>query len=224
MNTSGVAEPPEMSVASVARLVSVFVGADVSVTLMPGYAFSKSLISTWRTSVPLVLIGLAHQLMVPDVAFPGAVDVPLAGVLLAAVVPLLLPLLLQPAAASAPTAISAATCQVLVERLAANLRDLARAMYPPTRSSRSITLCNTARGLTAALLVSGTRLAGPRAASPWLCQALAVPCPARRQPSAQPSRMIWVSWPAISASACCGCFCLVRASYTALEMARLAWS
>jgi hypothetical protein len=32
MNTSGVADPPEMSVASVARFVSVLVGADVSVT------------------------------------------------------------------------------------------------------------------------------------------------------------------------------------------------
>ena len=37
MNTSGVDEPPEMVVASVARLVSVFVGAEVSVTLMFGY-------------------------------------------------------------------------------------------------------------------------------------------------------------------------------------------
>ena len=46
MNTSGVVAPPEMSVASVARLVSVSVGAEVSVTLMPGYFASKSLIST----------------------------------------------------------------------------------------------------------------------------------------------------------------------------------
>src|SRR5271168_2764567 len=118
MNTSGVAEPPEMSVASVARLVSVSVGAEVSVTLMFGYAFSKSLISTWRTSLPLVLIGLAHQLIVPDVALPGAVDVPLATdavLLLVALVPLLL-LLLQPAAVSAPTATRAPTCQVLVKR------------------------------------------------------------------------------------------------------------
>ena len=37
--------------ASVARLVSVFVGAEIRVTLMFGYFFSKSLISTWRTSV-----------------------------------------------------------------------------------------------------------------------------------------------------------------------------
>src|SRR5579859_1957767 len=41
---------------------------------------------------------------------------------------------------------------------------------------------------------------------------------------AHPSRMIWVSWAAISASACRGCLRLVRAWYTALEMARLAWS
>jgi hypothetical protein len=90
MNTSGVADPPEMSVASVARLVSVLVGAEVSVTWMFGYRFSKSLISTWRTSLPLVLIGLAHQLIDPEVADPVAVG--------AAVGELLLPPpLLQPA-------------------------------------------------------------------------------------------------------------------------------
>src|SRR5271168_787260 len=106
MNTSGVAEPPEMSVASVARLVSVSVGAEVSVTLMFGYAFSKSLISTWRTSLPLVLIGLAHQLTVPDVALPAADDDPPATGAVLPPVPLLLLvlLLLQPATASAPTA------------------------------------------------------------------------------------------------------------------------
>ena len=54
-----------MPVASVARFVSVFVGADVSVTWMFGYCFSNALISTCRTSVPLLLIGLAHQLIVP---------------------------------------------------------------------------------------------------------------------------------------------------------------
>src|SRR6516162_3029326 len=32
--------------------------------------------------------------------------------------------------------------------------------------------------------------------------------------------MIWVSCPAISARACCGCFWWVRASYTALGIAR----
>jgi hypothetical protein len=45
----------------------------------------------------------------------------------------LLLLLLQPAAASAPSAPSAtAICQLLREPLAAYLRDLARAMCPPT--------------------------------------------------------------------------------------------
>jgi hypothetical protein len=136
MNTSGVAEPPEMSVASVARLVSVLVGAEVSETLMFGLSFSKSLISFWRTSGPLVLIGLAHQLMVPAVALPGAVDDPPAGnavLELVAVLPVVLLLLLQPAAASAPAATSAATRQILVERLAALLRHGARAMNPPLR-------------------------------------------------------------------------------------------
>ena len=109
--------------ASVARLVSVFVGAEVSVTLMFGYFASKSLISTVRTSMPLVLIGLAHQVMVPDVALPGAADVPLDGlVVVVPVVPLLLLLLPQPAAASAPTAPTrAASCQLRRERLAAYL-------------------------------------------------------------------------------------------------------
>jgi hypothetical protein len=114
MNTSGVADPPEMSVASVARLVSVLVGAEVSVTWMPGYFFSKSWIRTCRTSVPLVLIGLAHQLIEPDVADPLADAVPLAvGVLvLPPPAALLLPLLLQPLKASAPaTPAAAATCQ-----------------------------------------------------------------------------------------------------------------
>jgi hypothetical protein len=56
----------------------------------------------------------------------------------AVVVPVLvLLLLLQPAAASAPTAPTrAASCQLLMERRAAYLRDLARAMRPPTCSSR----------------------------------------------------------------------------------------
>ena len=50
-----------MPVARVARFVSVFVGADVSVTWMFGYCFSNAPISTYRTSVPLLLMGLAHQ-------------------------------------------------------------------------------------------------------------------------------------------------------------------
>ena len=135
MNTSGVDAPPEMSVASVARLVSVFVGAEVSVTLMSGYFASKSLISTCRTSMPLVLIGLAHQLMVPDVALPGAADVPLDGsavlVLVLRAAGLLLLLLLQPATASAPTAPArAASCQPLSRR-DEYLTDLCRAIDAP---------------------------------------------------------------------------------------------
>ncbi len=73
MNTSGVAEPPEISVASVARLVSVSVGADVSVTLMPGYCFSNALIRTVRASfAPVPDSGLADQTMLPEVADPVA--------------------------------------------------------------------------------------------------------------------------------------------------------
>jgi hypothetical protein len=71
-----------------------------------------------------VLIGLAHQSMVPDVALPGAVDDPLAGsavlellVLVLVPVLLLLLLLLQPATASAPTDPARATsCQPLSRR------------------------------------------------------------------------------------------------------------
>jgi len=71
MNTSGVDEPPEIVVARVARLVSVLVDADISVTLIFGYAFSKALISTLRTSLaPVPVIGLADQEMVPEVADP----------------------------------------------------------------------------------------------------------------------------------------------------------
>src|SRR5215472_15778902 len=107
MNTSGVAEPPEICVASVARLVSVLVGAETRLTWMFGYFFSKSLISTCRTSLPPALIGLAHQLIEPDVALPGADEEPPAGApvlvpVLPVLGPLLLPLLLQPARASAP--------------------------------------------------------------------------------------------------------------------------
>jgi len=78
-----------------------------------------------------VLIGLAHQAIVPDVALPGADDdPPAAGAVVLPVVPLLL-LLLHPAAASAPTAPTrAASCQLRRERLVAYLLDLARAMCP----------------------------------------------------------------------------------------------
>jgi hypothetical protein len=127
--------------------VSVFVGADTSDTWIFGYCFSNALISAVRVSpyLALVVIGLAHQVIEPDVAVPGADDVPPDGAVVPVLVPLLLLLLLllQPATASAPTAPTiAASCQLLMERRAACLRDFARAMRPPTYSSRSITLCN----------------------------------------------------------------------------------
>src|SRR5690348_1985827 len=125
MNTSGVDEPPEMSVVSVARLVSVFVGADVSVTWMFGYCFSKLLISTCRTSVPLVLIGLAHQVIDPD-----ADPVAAAGELLLLLLPP--PPLLQPTTASTPA--RAASRQPRSGALPGFLGDPARAMGSPTKS------------------------------------------------------------------------------------------
>src|SRR5277367_2341916 len=71
MNTSGVDEPPEIVVASVARLVSVSVGADTSDTWMFGYCFSNVLMSTVRASfAPVPDSGLADHTMVPDVAEP----------------------------------------------------------------------------------------------------------------------------------------------------------
>src|SRR5580693_8614615 len=73
MNTSGVDEPPEIVVASVARLVSVSVEAEVSDTWMFGYCFSNALISTVRASLaPVPDSGLADQTMLPEVAEPGA--------------------------------------------------------------------------------------------------------------------------------------------------------
>src|ERR1700761_4538215 len=77
MNTSGVDEPPEISVASVARFVSVSVGADTSDTLMFGYCFSNALISTVRASLaPVPVSGLADQTILPEVAgLTGAVGV-----------------------------------------------------------------------------------------------------------------------------------------------------
>jgi len=129
MNTSGVDEPPEMSVVRVARLVSVFVGADVSVTWMFGYCFSKLLISTCRTSVPLVLIGLAHQVIDPD-----ADPVAAAGELLLLLLPP--PPLLQPATASTPaTPARAASRQTRSGALPGFLGDPARAMGSPTKSN-----------------------------------------------------------------------------------------
>src|ERR1700722_19950769 len=78
MKTSGVDDPPEISVASVARFVSVLVGAEVSLTWIFGYCFSKALIRTVRVSVaPLPAIRLADQTMVPEVADPVVLaDVP----------------------------------------------------------------------------------------------------------------------------------------------------
>jgi hypothetical protein len=118
MNTSGVAEPPEICVASVARFVSVFVGAETSVTWMFGYFFSNALISTVRVSVaPLPAIGLADHTIEPDVAEPVAdcVAPPLGDEVV---------LLLQPARASAPTTPTrAVSCQALTWRLPGYLRD-----------------------------------------------------------------------------------------------------
>ena len=139
MNTSGVDEPPEIWVASVARLVSVSVDADTRVTLMPGYCFSNALISTVRASLaPVPVSGLADHTIEPDVALPGADDAPLAarpccccaaaaggGVLL------LLPLLPQPARTNAPAAPTrAVSCQPLRWRLPGYLRD---PIFPPLK-------------------------------------------------------------------------------------------
>jgi hypothetical protein len=60
---------------------------------MFGYTFSKALISTVRGSGLVVVIGLAHQVMLPLVAEPlagGAVAVPDVGLLAGALVVLLL--------------------------------------------------------------------------------------------------------------------------------------
>src|SRR6202167_1533762 len=170
MNTAGVDPPPEMSVASVARLVSVLFGAEVSETLMFGYCASKSLISTVRTSTPLVLIGLAHQSIVPDVALPGAADVPLAGnavlelVVPLALVPLLL-LLLQPAMASAPTAPARATTPQLLGRRDEYPADLCPAIDAPwARDGRhtATTRSCTPACYVVAVLRSSSRVKPPR--------------------------------------------------------------
>ncbi|MEO8906812.1 MAG: hypothetical protein ABI310_01925, partial [Microbacteriaceae bacterium] len=57
-----------------ARLVSVSFGAEINLTLIFGYAFSNAEISTVRGSVPLVVIGLAHQVIEPEVALPLAAE------------------------------------------------------------------------------------------------------------------------------------------------------
>src|SRR5579872_7284262 len=123
MNTSGVEDPPEISVASVARFVSVFVGADTSVTWIFGFSFSNALISTVRVSVaPDPAIGLADHTIVPvaDPVAAGTDDDPL------------LLLLEQPVTASAPadTAITA-SCQPLSRPRPDNPVDLSRAIDAP---------------------------------------------------------------------------------------------
>jgi hypothetical protein len=70
MYTSGEDAPPEIVVIRLARLVSVSVGADCRVTWIFGYAFSNWPMRTVRGSVPEVVIGLAHQVMLPLVAEP----------------------------------------------------------------------------------------------------------------------------------------------------------
>jgi hypothetical protein len=129
MNTSGVAEPPEICVASVARFVSVFVGAETSVTWMFGYCFWNALISTVRVSVaPAPAIGLADQTIEPDVADPVADCVAPAAAVLLLLPPLLPP---QPARATAPTApTTAVSCQPRMGRLPGYLRD---PMVPPLK-------------------------------------------------------------------------------------------
>jgi hypothetical protein len=83
-----------------------------------------------------VLIGLAHQVMAPDVALPGADDDPPAAGAVLPLVPLLLVLLLQPATASAPTApAKAASCQPLGRALPGFPGDPVRVMSSPTKSS-----------------------------------------------------------------------------------------
>src|ERR1700690_933581 len=98
MNTSGVLEPPAIWVASVARLVSVSVGADTRVTWIFGYCFSNALISTVRASLaPVPDSGLADQTMLPEVVEPTLLELEL-------VLPLLaLLLLLLPQAARVST-------------------------------------------------------------------------------------------------------------------------
>ncbi len=84
--------------ASVARLVSVSVGADTRVTWMFGYCFSNALMSTVRASfAPVPDSGLADQTMLPEAA-AAAVLLPAPPVAAGAL------LLLRAAAAAAATA------------------------------------------------------------------------------------------------------------------------
>jgi hypothetical protein len=152
MNTSGVDDPPEISVASVARLVSVVLDAETSDTWMFGYCFSNALISTVLASLaPVPDIGLADQTMLPDVADPGAAaaeaDVEVAGVLAAAEVAdglvllpspepvdvLLPPLELHAASARTPAAVRAApTPARRMKTTPSRLRDI----LPPEEFAR----------------------------------------------------------------------------------------
>src|SRR5215475_10022039 len=142
MNTSGVDEPPEIWVASVARLVSVSVDAEIRLTLMLGYCCSNALISTVRASLaPVPLSGLADHEIEPDVALPGAVDAPLlvgTAVLVPVLPPLgLVPLLPQPARTTTPAAPTrAVSCQPLTWRLPGYLRD---PIFSSTEGSDSVT-------------------------------------------------------------------------------------
>jgi len=80
--------------------VSVSVEADTRDTLIPGYCFSKALISTVRASLaPVPLSGLADHTMLPEVVEP--MPLVLAGVLPPPA--LLLPLLPQAARVSTVT-------------------------------------------------------------------------------------------------------------------------
>src|SRR5215475_6911541 len=76
MKTSGLAEPPEIVVTRLARLVSVLLGADCRWTLIFGCTFSNALISTVRGSGWVVVIGLAHQTIVPLLALPLGFEPP----------------------------------------------------------------------------------------------------------------------------------------------------
>src|SRR5215472_9617640 len=76
MKTSGLVAPPEIWVIRLARLVSVSVGAERSVTWIPGWTFSKLLISTVRGSGVEVVIGLVYQTMLPLVADPAGLAGP----------------------------------------------------------------------------------------------------------------------------------------------------
>src|SRR5262249_18390096 len=76
MKTSGLEAPPEIWVIRLARLVSVSGGAGRSVTGVFGWALAKFVIRTVRGSGVEVVIGLAHQTMLPLVADPAGLAEP----------------------------------------------------------------------------------------------------------------------------------------------------